>query len=132
MSFVKLRLWLVVGLVSNAAYVTPRPADAPAPLPFVEDSWTLAVLPDSQNYVGKNVGIFDTQTRWIAENAKKRHTAFVLHQMLAKGGEGYLRLVEFLPDGKTIQVKTYSPYLDRYMTTPDQQFILALPPPPRM
>ena len=26
-----------------------------------------------------------------------------------KGGGGFLRLLEFLPDGKTIQVRTYSP-----------------------
>jgi calcineurin-like phosphoesterase family protein len=38
----------------------------------------------------------------------------VVHQMLVdyeklKGGRGFLRLLEFLPDGKTIQVRTYSP-----------------------
>jgi len=38
----------------------------------------------------------------------------VVHQMLVdyeklKGGRGFLRLLEFLPDGKTVQVRTYSP-----------------------
>ena len=33
-------------------------------------------------------------------------------QHLAEGGLGWLRLYEFLPDGKTVRVKTYSPYLD--------------------
>lgn len=33
-------------------------------------------------------------------------------QHLAEGGTGWLRLYEFLPDGKTVRVKTYSPYLD--------------------
>lgn len=38
----------------------------------------------------------------------------VVHQMLVdyeklRGGRGFLRLLEFLPDGKTIQVRTYSP-----------------------
>ena len=40
------------------------------------------------------------------------------------GGEGWLRLLEFLPDGKTIQVKTYSPLYEKYKTDPDNQFVI--------
>ena len=53
------------------------------------------------------------------------------YQMRAQGGEGYLRLVEFLPDGKTVQVKSYSPLLDNYLTDDAQQFTLDLPPRPK-
>ncbi len=41
----------------------------------------------------------------------------VTHQMLfnaqwaPRGGHGWLRLLEFQPDGKTVQVRTFSPYL---------------------
>jgi hypothetical protein len=58
------------------------------------------------------------------------HQIVANYQMRANGGEGYLRLLEFLPGGKTVQVKTYSPFLDRYITTPEQQFVLDLPPAP--
>ena len=57
-----------------------------------------------------------------------------MHQMLSDyqvrvdGGEGYLRLLELLPDGRTLQVKTYSPWLERYLTGPEHQFTLQLPP----
>jgi 3',5'-cyclic AMP phosphodiesterase CpdA len=56
----------------------------------------------------------------------------VVHQILANyqerphGGDGYLRLMEFLPDGVAVQVKTYSPVLDQYLTDPTQQFVLEL------
>jgi hypothetical protein len=56
----------------------------------------------------------------------------VVHQLMAdyqeraQGGEGYLRLMEFLPDGRTVQVKTYSPTLDRYLTDERQEFVLRL------
>ncbi|WAS91607.1 metallophosphoesterase [Nannocystis punicea] len=56
----------------------------------------------------------------------------VVHQMLANyqmrevGGEGYLRLLELLPDGRTMHVRTYSPLLDRYLVEPDQQFTIEL------
>jgi len=38
----------------------------------------------------------------------------IVHQMLVdyekmRGGNGFLRVLEFLPDGKTVQVRTYSP-----------------------
>lgn len=61
----------------------------------------------------------------------------VVHQMLANyqflddGGEGYLRLLEFLPDGDTVHVRTYSPWLDAqglnpYRTESDHDFVISL------
>ena len=55
-----------------------------------------------------------------------------VHEMLAAyhdpwgGGPttGYVRLLEFNPDGKAVQVKTYSPKLDQYMTDDANQFVL--------
>jgi len=33
------------------------------------------------------------------------------------GGDGWLRILEFMPDGKTIKVKTYSPFFGISPTT---------------
>lgn len=60
-------------------------------------------------------------------NGNVVHQLLANYQMRPEGGEGYLRLVEFLPDGRTVQVKTYSPYLDKYLTDGQQQFTLELP-----
>lgn len=60
-----------------------------------------------------------------------------VHQVLANyqaaveprrpyGGGGYLRLMQFPPDGRTVRVKTYSPWLDAWLTEPEQQFTLSL------
>ena len=68
-------------------------------------------------------------TGYLAEKNKKGK---VVHQMLANyqmrqlGGEGYMRLLEFLPDGKTVQVKTFSPLYGKYLLEPDQQFCIKL------
>ena len=64
----------------------------------------------------------------------------VAHQMLfnaqwsPKGGEGWLRLLEFLPDGKTVKVWSVSPYLERigkagdgWPDAPELRFTLELP-----
>jgi hypothetical protein len=56
----------------------------------------------------------------------------VVHQMLAnyqintQGGMGDMRLLEFKADGQTLEVRTYSPVLDRYDTAYDQQFTLNM------
>ncbi len=57
------------------------------------------------------------------------HQILANYQMRELGGEGYLRLMEFLPDGRTVRVKSYSPVFNRYMTEPDQQFEFVLDPP---
>ncbi|MCW5548403.1 MAG: metallophosphoesterase [Opitutaceae bacterium] len=58
-----------------------------------------------------------------------------VHQMLVnyqrmppRGGNGYLRLYEFQPDGETVQVRSYSPLLDRYSTDVQNQYAIKLPP----
>lgn len=53
----------------------------------------------------------------------------VNYQMLDEGGLGYLRLIEIAPDGKSLQMKTYSPSLDLTATAPDQQFDVPIDPP---
>lgn len=39
------------------------------------------------------------------------------------GGNGFLRIVTIDPEAKTISVKTYSPYIDKYKREPNQQFV---------
>lgn len=61
----------------------------------------------------------------------------VVHQMLANyqtqplGGGAFLRLLEFRPSGKKVQVKTYSPYSGTFKVDSQNQFILNLQPPLR-
>ncbi len=57
------------------------------------------------------------------------HQMLVNFQMKPRLGGGYLRLLEFLPDGETVQVKDYSPVLNTYKTSPDNSFVLKVPAP---
>jgi hypothetical protein len=45
-------------------------------------------------------------------------------QMGPLGGGGFLRLMSFFPERRRVEVQTYSPYLDRFKTDPDNQFEL--------
>ena len=59
----------------------------------------------------------------------------VVHQVLADyqndyvggGGNGYLRIMKFIPEQDRIDVETYSPVLDNYIATPRSQFSLEYP-----
>jgi len=47
-------------------------------------------------------------------------------QMKPLGGESWLRLLEFLPDGKTIQVKNYCPLCEKYNTGSENRFVIQM------
>lgn len=49
-------------------------------------------------------------------------------QNMANGGNGWIRLLEFDPDGSTVHVKTYSPFLNQWDTSPDNFYDIHLSP----
>ncbi|HEX5472073.1 MAG TPA: lamin tail domain-containing protein [Lacipirellulaceae bacterium] len=57
---------------------------------------------------------------------KKVEQMFLNTQFETMGGDGWIRLVEFLNDGKTVRIRTYSPYLDLYRTGSDYDFTFQL------
>lgn len=56
------------------------------------------------------------------------HQILANYQMLAEGGLGYMRLLEFRKDGSTVQVKTYSPSLGLFAEADDQRFSFQVEP----
>ena len=50
------------------------------------------------------------------------------YQQAPNGGSGFLRLMQFLPDGVTVRVEDYSPTLDRVSDKPLSKFELKLAP----
>lgn len=67
----------------------------------------------------------------LGAHGNRVHQLLANYQNQGRGGDGYLRLMEFLPDRKRVQVKTYSPHLGRYKTDPQNQFVLTLDAPKR-
>ena len=54
------------------------------------------------------------------------HQMLVDYQVVRRGGDGWLRLLEFDPDRKTLRVRDYSPSLDKFNTSPRTHFELNL------
>ncbi len=77
----------------------------------------------------KNISmVFSGHLPWVgARQTVVGDHGQIVHEMLAAyhdPPQAWIRLLEFNPHGKTVQVKTYSPKLDKYMTDDAQQFIL--------
>jgi Concanavalin A-like lectin/glucanases superfamily/Calcineurin-like phosphoesterase len=56
------------------------------------------------------------------------HELLVDPQNMANGGNGWIRLLEFDPDGITVHVKTYSPFLNVWDTNPDVRYDIQMSP----
>ncbi len=50
------------------------------------------------------------------------HQILVNYQKRKDGGGGYLRLMQFLPDGETVRLRSYSPWYDQWLTEYGQHF----------
>ncbi len=66
--------------------------------------------------------------RMVSETPSGRHVHQMLvnFQMLPNGGDGWLRLLEFHQDGKTVDVCDYSPTLDQRNESPQNKFQISL------
>lgn len=65
------------------------------------------------------------------EHGNTVHQILVDYQDAELGGNGWLRLLQFLPDGRTVRVRDYSPLLDRTSADPQCAFEFVLDPAPR-
>lgn len=58
------------------------------------------------------------------------HEVVVDYQKDVNGGNGWLRLLQFLPDGRTVRTRDYSPILDQSCTMPDRCYEMDFAPLP--
>jgi hypothetical protein len=56
------------------------------------------------------------------KNGNNVYQMLANYQMGEKGGNGFLRIIKINPAKQKISVKTYSPYIDEFNTSPDHQF----------
>jgi hypothetical protein len=73
------------------------------------------VLGDGSGYLASTTDLGNTCHQMLSN-----------YQMNTMGGGGYLRIIELLPDGRTVSVRSYSPLLDRYLMGADQQVSFEL------
>lgn len=104
------------------AYGTPKPVNDG------EDLWQKLVQKHNFAFTLNGHVLGDGAAYLASKNdaGKTTHQILQNYQMRELGGQGYLRLFEFLPDNQTVRIRTYSPIFDRFMATPDQSFDIKL------
>jgi len=88
-----------------------------------------------------NGHVCGTGTGYLESKAGPRHT---VHQILANyqddsptpeatvqpargyGGGGFMRLMQFHPDGRVVRIRSYSPWYDHWLTEPSQEFVVTV------
>ena len=96
-----------------------------------EQIWQRLILPNPNVRL-----VFSGHVTGGAHSSSARPDGSIVHQMLSDYqwldgsyfGYGYLRVLQFDYGKKTIQVQTYSPYLDGYLTDAENQFSLSFEP----
>lgn len=75
-----------------------------------------------------NSGHYTAEARLVSQNdaGQDVHQIVVDHQGRTMGGEGFLRVLRFVPDEDRVEVTSYSPYLNRYETDANSQFNLTI------
>lgn len=58
----------------------------------------------------------------IGKHGNSVYQMLANYQMREKGGNGYLRILKIDPQKQKISVKTWSPYLEKFLTDADHQF----------
>jgi predicted phosphodiesterase len=88
-----------------------------------------------QSFVRKQKNVFMVHCGHFHEEYRQSSVGVhgqVIHEVLhdyqddPNGGNGYLRLMEFDLAGKRVDMKSYSPTLDNYLTKDESQFSLAV------
>jgi 3',5'-cyclic AMP phosphodiesterase CpdA len=64
----------------------------------------------------------------VGVHGNRVYQLLINQQAMAQGGMGWIRLLEFAPDGVTVRVKTYSPALGAWDVWPDTHYAIQLSP----
>lgn len=89
-----------------------------------------------QKFVGQHKNIFmvlsghvlgESRLTSIGANDNSVYQILADYQGLPNGGDGYLRIIKFIPGKNRIDIRTYSPTKKKYMKNPESQFTLEYP-----
>ena len=123
---------MVKGKESNKGLGKSVLAQDPAGFNDGEEMWQKLISPNA-NFafvISGHVCITGRRTD-TGKHGNPVHQILVDYQNQPNGGNGYLRLLQFTPDLKTVKVSDYSPTLDKISETPNSSFELSVPPPPK-
>jgi hypothetical protein len=114
---------------TNPQTYNPHTYSTPGPVNDGEELWQK--LTRRHNFVlTLNGHVLGDGTGFRVDNndaGGRVNQMLVNYQFRTLGGEGYLRILEFQPDGHTVRVSSYSPIYNKFLLTADQTFQFDMP-----
>jgi len=89
--------------------------------------WTRLVVPNDNVYFVLCGHVHTEYRRTDVVGGRQVHQMLADYQGRTNGGDGWLRILRFVPAEDKVHVQTYSPTLNRYETDADSQFTLDFP-----
>lgn len=89
--------------------------------------WNNLVVPNENVYFVLCGHVHSEYARTDETNGRQVHQLLADYQEDSNGGNGWLRIMKFVPADARVYVQTYSPYLGSYQTDSDSQFDLDCP-----
>lgn len=90
-----------------------------------ENIWNKLIYPHSDQIFLVISGHWENEIRITSlANDNYIHQLLSDYQDRSNGGNGWLRIIEFYPKKDEIKIKTYSPYLNRFETDSNSEFML--------
>lgn len=95
-----------------------------------QDLWEKLVWPNDNVVLVINGHVLHDgtgQLTSVSRQGRVVHQLLANYQMIENGGDGFMRLLEFMPDGETVKVYAFSTYTGEENAARDHQFTLGLP-----
>ncbi|MDP2895730.1 MAG: DNRLRE domain-containing protein [bacterium] len=89
--------------------------------------WDDLVVPNDNVYFVLCGHVHGEYARTDVVNGREVHQLLADYQDGPNGGNGFLRIMRFVPAENKVYVQTYSPWLDQYETDSDSEFTLNFP-----
>ncbi|HBO42433.1 MAG TPA: hypothetical protein DD670_00530 [Planctomycetaceae bacterium] len=108
---------------------SPHDWDAPDSVNDGQELWDKLVKKYPTWKFTFNGHVLADGTGWLGstgDHGNAVHQLLTNYQTRDQGGEGYLRIMEFKDDGKSVTVSSYSPYLGSYLRAYDHDFTLNM------
>jgi hypothetical protein len=116
-----------IGIMTTHAYLNESAQRGTHGCTDTSYLWNDLALPSPNLHFMLSGHVHDEARRVDIANGHPVFQMLADYQDRASGGEGWLRILRFVPAEDKIYVQTYSPWLDRFETDANSQFTLDFP-----
>ena len=116
-----------IGIMTTHAYLNEAAQRATHGCTDTQYLWDGLALPNPNLHFMLSGHVHDESRRSDVANGHPVFQMLADYQGRAQGGEGWLRILRFVPAENKIYVQTYSPWLDRFEVDANSEFTLDFP-----